>query len=201
MNRYIDAVSLHQIGQASFGARHRSINMTASTRLAALFAATSLLLGACGAPHSVSDSDSSHTDSLCQPAPCLATADFKLTVTSIDRNVAGGVYLKPDAGDHYITMKVTLRNMSSKARIVNQSDFLLRDASGKEHGLAFAPVSGCEMWQPVNVATGTSLPVEILPGDAVGPKDLCFQAFGPPNAQVVLVWSSSFLGKRLEIPS
>jgi hypothetical protein len=126
---------------------------------------------------------------------------FKLTITSMNRNVRGGIYLKPEAGDHYVTMQVAVTNGSAKTEMIAQSDFTLRDASARVHGVAFAPIDGCEMWQPVDPATGRSIPLNVPQGSTVGPKDLCFQAFGSPERPVVLIWSSAFLPSRIEIPS
>ena len=158
-----------------------------------------LLLTSCGPSGRIPGSSVSNP--LCKPAPCLVSGDVKVAVTAVDRNVSGGVYLKPDAGDHYVTLKVTFTNMSVSKITISQTDFRLKDAVGMKHGVAFSPVAGCEMWQPVDLVTGASRAVEILPGGNAGPRDLCFQAFGAPEKPIALIWTSTLGESLVEIPS
>jgi hypothetical protein len=165
-----------------------------------LLLVAALPLVACESSQSVQTRSNAATKG-CVPAPCAIVGGFKLTVTSLNRNVSGGIYLKPEAGDHYVTIQLAFANGSNQTRSIAQSDFTLRDASARVHGVAFAPIDGCEMWQPVDQGTGRSVPVKVSPGSTSGPKDLCFQASGPPEGPVVLLWSSAFLPSRIEIPA
>ncbi len=131
----------------------------------------------------------SHSNS-CSPKPCANADGFTVTISSINRNAPKGAFISPEAGNHIVTMQVTMHNGSSDKQNANPFDFKLRDPLGQEHDIAFSDAAGCDTWQAVDLAAGASL----------GPKPLCFEAAGDPNGKLILVWSPGFFQSPQEIP-
>lgn len=158
--------------------------LIAAVTLLAIF----LLAVAGSGSQGTSGSSSRSPNPPCHPRPCAELEGFQLTVTEVNRNAAIAD-TRAEAGNHFVTMKVTLSNESRQKRTANPIDFKLRDAVGQEHGITLA-APPCEGWQAV----------DLIPGASVGPKLLCFQAAGDPSRPLVLIWSPGLFAPRIEIP-
>ncbi len=126
----------------------------------------------------------------CAPKPCADADGFKVNVSGLNRNASASEFTPPEAGNHYVVMQVTMKNDSNDSKNANPFDFKLRDSKGQEHDITFASGGGCDTWQAVDLAKGASL----------GPKPLCFQASGDPNAALTLIWSPGFFSSKVDIP-
>lgn len=126
----------------------------------------------------------------CSPKPCADADGFKVNITGLNRNATASEFTPPETGNHYVVMQVTMKNDSNDSKSANPFHFKLRDSKGQEHDISFAVGGGCDTWQAVDLAKGASL----------GPKPLCFQASGDPNAPLTLIWSPGFFSSKVEIP-
>jgi len=130
------------------------------------------------------------TTGTCSPKPCANADGFTVTVSGVNRNLPAGEFNKPEAGNHFVAMQVTLHNGSSDKKSANPFDFKLRDANGQEHDIAFSTDPACGTWQAVELANAASL----------GPKPLCFEASGTPDKPLTVIWSPGFFSSKVEIP-
>jgi hypothetical protein len=126
----------------------------------------------------------------CSPKPCANADGFTLSVSGLERDLPAGEFSKPEAGNHFVLMYVTMHNGSNDKRSANPFLFSLRDSQGQEHPITFSMDPKCGTWQAVDLAPGASL----------GPKPLCFEASGTPSSPLTLIWTPEFFRSKVEIP-
>lgn len=118
----------------------------------------------------------------CGPQPCandnygwiVVVSDVKYDVPS------GNQFIKPEAGNVFVTLSVTFTNKLDSEQHANPFQFVLLDGAGVKHTVAL--LGPCESWQAVNVTKGGTF----------GPKCLAFQAAAGKPTGLVLVWTPSF---------
>jgi hypothetical protein len=120
----------------------------------------------------------------CAPAPCAVLGGIKLTVSDINRNwpVPKDALVKPDPGYHLVRLQVTFTDESGEHE-VSPYGLNLRDPLGYQHSASPFLGTGCE------TARGAAL----APGGKVGPTPLCFEAGGPVDGPLKLIWIPSGL--------
>ena len=120
----------------------------------------------------------------CTPAPCGAHDGYALIINGVNRNAPGNDFSKPEAGNHFVIVTLTFVNNSNDTQHPDSFCCKVTDSTGVTRSDSFtaAGINGCDSWQAVDLAKGARL----------GPKTLCFEAAGDPNAQLTLVWSPSF---------
>lgn len=127
----------------------------------------------------------------CGVAPCADANGFTINVSGVNRNlISSNPYTQPEAGNHFVSLQVLLKNGTNSPKSANPFDFQLKDSQGQIHTIAFAVAPECESWQAVNLAAGAIL----------GPKSLCFNAAGDIAAPLSLVWSPGFFSASKDIP-
>lgn len=127
----------------------------------------------------------------CSPKPCANANGVTVSVSNLNRNAPlGGLFIPPEKGNHLVLMEMTMHNGSSAKQTAGPFNFKLRDAAGLEHDVTFSDAPGCVLWQPV----------DLTPGATLGPKPLCFQAFGDPNGRLTLLWSAGLFSATEEVP-
>lgn len=126
----------------------------------------------------------------CSPKPCANADGFTVSITGLNRNLPPGEFIKPEAGNHFVAMQVTLNNGSSDSKNANPFDFKLKDSKGQVHDIAFNTDPACGIWQAVDLAKGASL----------GPKPMCFEAAGDAASALTIIWSPGFFSSKVEIP-
>lgn len=154
---------------------------------------TALLVGAVGLaaflawPRSPSSmANTAHTS--CSPAPCAELRGMVVQVTKIDRNVAPG----EEPGQHFVAVYVRFHNQRPAGAVqADPLEFALEDQTGRQHPLDFLPyVSQCGGWQRTAVP-----PDSYLTGYA-----MCFQAAGPTNGRLKLIWNPRMAEGDVVIP-
>lgn len=164
--------------------------------LLSLAAATALVLAACGSTTTGSPSGSAggrpaaSATPACSPAPCATKDGVTVTVSNLNRNVPAGEFDQVPAGAHYVSVMVGFKNVGNQEYNANPTTFVLKDATGVKHQLAFTTAAGCTSWQAVNLTKGAAL----------APQPLCFQANGDPNAPLTLVWTPTLFDGDQNIP-
>lgn len=129
--------------------------------------------------------------SACAPRPCAKVDGLVLAVTGVNRNALLTETSDVRAGYHYVIVQVRLRNEKHAAAVVDPLEFDLRDPTGEEHPLDFRPgSSGCPPWTPVTLGPGSDLPA----------RKICFQAGGPPEGSLTLMWNPVAVKGDVAIP-
>ncbi len=120
----------------------------------------------------------------CTPSPCGVHNGYVLIINGANRNLTGNGFSKPEAGNHFVAVTLTFVNNSNDTQHPDSFCCKLTDSTGVTRSDSFiaAGINGCESWQGADLAKGARL----------GPKHLCFEAGGDPNAPLTLVWSPSF---------
>jgi len=120
------------------------------------------------------------------PAACSGACGdangYTLTLNNANRNAPSDPYSKPEAGNHLVVVTMTFKNGSSDKQSPDIFCCKVTDSLGVTRSQTFSMAPGCETWQGV----------ELAPGASLGPKNMCFEAGGDPNAPLTLVWSPSF---------
>jgi len=128
-------------------------------------------------------------DGSCSPEPCANdNYGWIVSVSDVRYGVrSGNQFENPEAGNVFVTMRVTFTSKLDQEQYANPLQFVLVDGAGIKHMAAFR--GPCESWQAVNVTKGATF----------GPRCLAFQATaGKPNG-LVLVWTPSFVGGGYQI--
>ncbi len=113
---------------------------------------------------------------------------YELKVTEVVRNAPANEFSKPDAGNHFVKVTVSFINNSSDKQHPDTFCCKLKDSTGITHTSDYS-ATGCDLWEGVDIAKGAAL----------GPRPVCFQAAGDPNAPLFLIWSPSFGSSDVEI--
>ena len=128
------------------------------------------------------------------PAACAGACGnsngYTLTLNYAERNAPPGPYTKPEPGNHLVIVTMTFKNGSKDTQSPDSFCCRVTDSLGVTRSETFSTAAGCDSWQGV----------ELAPGASLGPKNMCFEAGGDPNARLILVWSPSFFATDVRIP-
>jgi hypothetical protein len=122
-------------------------------------------------------------DGSCSPQPC-ANDGYGWIVTASRLKFdawSGSDFVRPEAGNVFVTVDVTFTNKLSRERHANPFEFVLQDGAGVKHKVTSTP--SCPLWDAVNLTQNATF----------GPRCLAFQAADKPGG-LTLVWTPSFGG-------
>lgn len=126
----------------------------------------------------------------CSPQPCASAYSLTVRISGLNPTAPAG-FFKPEAGNHFVLMRMTMRNDGGQdTKHISPTDFKLRDAAGVSHDITLSDTPGCDFWSPVDLA----------PGATYRPKPLCFQASGDSNGNLTLLWSPDIFSPTAQIP-
>jgi len=123
-------------------------------------------------------------DGSCAPQPCANDGyGWIVTVGGFRYDApSGSQYVRPEAGNVYVTVQVTFTNRLETERHTSPFNFVLRDGAGVKH--AVTRTASCQLWDAVNLTTGATF----------GPRCLAFQATAGKPAGLTLVWTPTLPG-------
>lgn len=112
--------------------------------------------------------------------PCAVASGVTTTVSDVNYGADSG-FMKPEAGNTFVTMNVTMTDANQSEAHFNPFNFVLLDGSGIKHTATFT--DSCPMFEAVNLTKGAS-----------ATKCIAFEAAaGKPNG-LTLVWSPDLFG-------
>lgn len=111
--------------------------------------------------------------------PCAVASGVTTTVSDVNYGADSG-FMKPEAGNTFVTMNVTMSNADQSEASFNPFNFVLLDGTGVKHTATFT--DACPMFSAVNLTKG-----------ATTTKCIAFEAAAGKPTGLTLVWTPSWL--------
>jgi hypothetical protein len=113
---------------------------------------------------------------------------YELKVIDVIRDAPVLRGAKVNAGNHLVRLTVMFINNSSNVLYAASFCCKLRDSTGLIHNSDYL-AADCYVWAGINVEKGANS----------GPRAICFQSAGDPQAPLTLIWSPSYGISDIEI--